>query len=243
MKSNIRVSVAMAAYNGEKYLKEQLDSILKNLNEDDEIIVCDDGSTDKTLEILKKYAAKDSRIKVYKNSKLGVKKNFEKAIEYARGNYIFLADQDDIWEANKVDKVLKAFNDNGCSLVIHDAVVVNENLKRINNSFFSLRKSKSGILKNLYKNSYIGCCMAFKSAIKKYILPIPNNIEMHDQWIGILNEKYGKSFFLPEKLIKYRRHNANTSSMKHYKISKMIRNRAIFLKEMIRRIRYVKKIK
>lgn len=231
----LRVSVAMATYNGEKYLKEQLDSILENLKSNDEIIISDDGSTDKTLEILEQYESEDSRIKVYKNSKLGVKKNFEKAIEHSNGKYIFLADQDDVWTIDKVDKVLKAFNENDCSLVIHDAIVVNENLKKINDSFFSLRNSRSGILKNIYKNSYIGCCIAFKSTMKKYILPIPNNIEMHDQWIGILNDKYGKSIFLKDKLIKYRRHTANVSKMKHYPFFKMIKNRLVFIKEFLKR--------
>ncbi len=80
--------------------------------------------------------------------------------------------------------------------------------------------------------------MAFKSEIKEKILPIPNNIEMHDQWIGILAEMNGKSYFLNKPLIKYRRHNANNSSMKHYGIMKMIRNRTVFIKELIiRRIR------
>ena len=231
----LRVSVAMATYNGEKYLKEQLDSILENLKSNDEIIISDDGSTDKTLKILEQYEGEDSRIKVYKNSKLGVKKNFEKAIEHSNGKYIFLADQDDVWTIDKVDKVLKAFNENDCSLVIHDAIVVNENLKKINDSFFSLRNSRSGILKNIYKNSYIGCCIAFKSTMKKYILPIPNNIEMHDQWIGILNDKYGKSIFLKDKLIKYRRHTANVSKMKHYPFFKMIKNRLVFIKEFLKR--------
>lgn len=231
----LRVSVAMATYNGEKYLKEQLDSILENLKSNDEIIISDDGSTDKTLKILEQYESEDSRIKVYKNSKLGVKKNFEKAIEHSNGKYIFLADQDDVWAIDKVDKVLKAFKENDCSLVIHDAIVVNENLKKINDSFFSLRNSRSGILKNIYKNSYIGCCIAFKSTMKKYILPIPNNIEMHDQWIGILNDKYGKSIFLKDKLIKYRRHTANVSKMKHYPFFKMIKNRLVFIKEFLKR--------
>ena len=235
MLQQLRVSVAMTTYNGEKYLKEQLDSILKNIKSNDEIIISDDGSTDKTLEILKQYESKDSRIKVYKNSKLGVKKNFEKAIEHSNGKYIFLADQDDVWAIDKVDKVLKAFNENDCSLVIHDAIVVNENLKKINDSFFSIRNSRNGILKNIYKNSYIGCCIAFKSTMKKYILPIPNNIEMHDQWIGILNDKYGKSIFLKDKLIKYRRHTANVSKMKHYPFFRMIKNRLVFIKELSKR--------
>ena len=139
----------------------------------------------------------------------GVKQNFANAISKCRGNYIFLADQDDIWKENKVERVLQEFNkDEKITLVIHDAEVFNsDNKEVILDSFFDFRHSKNGIIKNIWKNSYIGCCIAFKSSLKKYILPIPNDIEMHDQWIGIINElKCGSSVFLKENLIRYRRH-------------------------------------
>ena len=232
---NIRVSVAMATYNGEKYIKEQIDSILENLKENDEIVISDDGSTDDTLNIIKHY--NDSRIKIINGPKKGVKKNFENAIKNTKGKYIFLSDQDDIWEKNKIDSVLKAFDEKDISLVVHDAKVFDSDTKEIlYESFFSFRNSGNGILKNWIKNTYIGCCIAFKSTIKEKILPIPNNIEMHDQWIGIVNElKAGKSLFIEEKLLRYRRHSDNVSQMKHYPIIKMIFNRLVFLKEIVKR--------
>jgi len=231
---NKRCSIVIATYNGEKYIKEQIDSILKNMNNDDELVISDDGSNDNTLKIISEY--KDERIKVIKGPQKGVKQNFANAIENATGKYIFLSDQDDIWMENKIELVLKEFERNDVSVVIHDAEVIDENLKITIPSFFEYRNSGKGVIKNIYKNTYIGCCMAFKSDIKRYILPIPNNIEMHDQWIGIIAEAKGNgSLFIKEKLIQYRRHGNNVSQMKHYGIFKMIRNRIEFLISYLRR--------
>lgn len=228
------VSVAMATYNGEKYIKEQINSILVNLKENDELIISDDGSTDKTVDIIKKYQNKDKRINLINGPRLGVKQNFANAIKESKGKYIFLSDQDDVWEKNKIKKVLKIFKKEKCQVVIHDADIVDSNLKTTGQSFFDFRNSGKGIIKNIWKNTYIGCCMAFDSELKDKILPIPNNIEMHDQWIGLLGEKYGKSIFLKDSLIKYRRHDNNVSSMKHHKLIKMIRNRVVFIKEYLK---------
>lgn len=225
----------MATYNGEKYIKEQIESILVNMREIDELIISDDGSTDNTIKIINEY--QDKRIKLIDGPRKGVKQNFANAIENATGDYIFLSDQDDIWNEKKVETILKQFEDNNVSVVIHDAEVIDENLNTIISSFFEYRKSGKGVIKNIYKNTYIGCCMAFDKRLKKYILPIPNNIEMHDQWIGILGEIKGQgSYFLKEKLIQYRRHSNNVSQMKHYGIFKMISNRIKFIYYLIKKI-------
>lgn len=234
MDSNIRVSVAMATYNGEQYIKEQIDSIMINLNENDELVISDDGSKDSTRDIIEEYIKNDNRIKLVNGPKNGVKQNFANAISNCKGEYIFLADQDDIWEKNKVELVLNCFNEEKCTLVIHDNQVINENEQVVIPSFFEYRNSGAGKFKNIWKNTYIGCCMAFKSEIKKDILPIPNNIEMHDQWIGIVNEYVGKSVFLKDKLIRYRRHGGNVSQMKHYGLGKMIKNRIVLIINYVR---------
>lgn len=232
MKRNYSISVAMATYNGEKYIKQQIDSILKQLTVDDELIISDDGSTDTTLKIINSY--NDSRIKVVNGPKLGVKQNFANAIKKCTGKYIFLSDQDDIWIDNKVNKVLRTFENNKCTCIVHDAIVFDSNTNNIlYDSFYKLRNSKKGIVKNIIKNSYIGCCMAFDSRMKDKILPIPNDIEMHDQWIGILNDKYGNVLFIKDKLLKYRRHSNNVSSLKHHSLMKMIKNRLILIKKII----------
>lgn len=228
MERDYIISVAMATYNGENYIKEQIKSILNNLNKKDELIISDDGSTDKTIDIINSF--NDKRIKLIVGPKKGIKQNFANAIKNCSGKYIFLSDQDDIWMKDKVDKVLTCFkNNNNIKLVIHDCNVIDKDLNIIENSFFKLRNSKAGILKNIWKNSYIGCCMAFDSKLKNNILPIPNNIEMHDQWIGIIAEKSGGSLFINDKLISYRRHDNNVSSLNHHKFNKMIKNRICFV--------------
>ena len=186
MKRDYSISVAMATFNGEKYIEEQIDSIINQLETIDELIISDDGSSDNTINIIKKYKKSDDRIKLYYGPKNGVKQNFANAINHCNGKYIFLADQDDVWYDNKIDKVLDAFATSSATCVVHNADIVDENLKKIDKSYFEYRKSGKGKIKNIVKNTYIGCCMAFNSSIKEKILPIPNDIEMHDQWIGIL---------------------------------------------------------
>ena len=107
--------------------------------------------------------------------------------------------------------------------------------KKITDMIVTKDPAIAGSIKNIWKNTYIGCCMAFKGDLKKSILPIPNNIEMHDQWIGLLCEKYGESLFINNKLIKYRRHSNNVSELKHHSLFKMLKNRIIFILEFWRR--------
>lgn len=226
------ISVAMATYNGEKYIKEQIESILKQLKEDDEIIISDDGSIDNTINIIKSFS--DKRIKIFDGPRNGVKQNFANSIEKCNGKYIFLSDQDDIWMNNKVEIILKNFEQSDYSCIVHDNITFDDSSNNIIlNSFFKYRNSKPGIIKNILKNSYIGCCMAFKGDLKKSILPIPNNVEMHDQWIGLISEKKGRTLFINDKLIRYRRHSDNLSKLEHHNLIKMIKNRIILIKELL----------
>lgn len=233
----IRASIAMASYNGEKYIKEQITSILAAMGKEDELVISDDGSTDATREIVQEFASMDNRIRLIDGPGQGVKKNFENALLACRGEYLFLADQDDIWKKEKIDRVLAVFEEKKCKVVVHDAAVVAEDGREIlMDSFFAWRNSGAGALKNIWKNTYIGCCMAFKRELLDKVLPIPNSIEMHDQWIGVINDlKKGGTCFLPEKYLLYRRHGKNASNMKHYGVVKMIRNRFVFLWELGRR--------
>ena len=156
MKRNYKISVAMAIYNGEKYIKEQIESILPQLECYDEVIVSDDGSTDQTLAIIEQFH--DPRIKVIQGPKKGVKQNFSHAIFHCYGKYIFLADQDDIWEKNKVNRVLQEFNKSQAVVVVHDCMIVDHEMNIVNESFYSLRASRTGFLKNILKNSIcLGC--------------------------------------------------------------------------------------
>ena len=203
------VSVCIASYNGCKDMKEQLISILSQLSCDDEIIVSDDGSCDGTLEIVSNM--EDSRIKEVLNiEKHGVVPNFENAIKYASGDYIFLCDQDDLWVENKVKTCVEALQ--SVDLVVHNSLLMDGVGNVSDIDFFSLRKSTAGYWKNLYKNSFIGCCMAFRREILDYVLPFPEHILWHDMWIGLMVEKKGKTMFIEDKLLYYRRHDNNASA-------------------------------
>ena len=188
-------------------MRQQLESVLSQLSQQDEIVISDDGSTDKTLQII--GCVNDRRIKVFPSTKIGLVKSFEQALYHASNRIIFLADQDDVWLPDKVSKTLSLIN--RFSLVVSDCKVVDEKLTVINDSFFALRNSGPGLIKNLFKNSYIGCCMAFNREILVKALPFPEDIPMHDWWIGLVSELYGKPFFLEEPLVLYRRYGSNAS--------------------------------
>ncbi len=223
------ISVALAAYKGEKYIEAQIRSILPQLSHDDEIIVSDDRPGGMTEKIVKRLSAEDSRVRWVEGKSKGVVANFVNAIRYCKGDKIFLCDQDDIWLPDKVKRVMEAF-DEGYDLVLHNAYVTDGNLNITDYSFFEKRGSKKGVIRNIFKNSYMGCCMAFDRKLLKNIMPMPKNIPMHDQWIGILGEIYGKVKFIDLPLIYYRVHGGNVTGGQTSFSQKMAWRRYLILK-------------
>lgn len=211
MNDNNFVSVAMAVYNGEKYIEKQIDSIVRQLREQDELVISYNESLDNTYEIIKKYEKLDNRIRVYNCEKKGVISNFNNAITHSKNSIIFLVDQDDIWNENKIEIVLEKFQDNNVFLVLHNCCFIDDKDRQIDGDLFKRRNAKRGFVKNLLKNSYQGSCMAFRNELKEFILPIPNNVPMHDQWIGLCAERLGKVEFIDMPLLYYRMHESNTS--------------------------------
>jgi acetyltransferase-like isoleucine patch superfamily enzyme len=205
----MKISICLATYNGEKYIKELIDSILLQLDEDSEIVVSDDGSIDGTIQILLNY--NDNRIKIYTDNKnKGVVGNFENAIKYSKGEYIFLCDQDDVWLPYKIDMCIKYLERN--ILVVTDCFITDANLKIIEASFFKKYSSRAGFFKNLYKNTYLGACICFKRELLKIILPIPKTLPVyHEGWIASLADIIDLVYFLPVACIYYRRHENTTS--------------------------------
>ena len=228
----MKISVCLATYNGEKYIKEQLDSILMQLNKNDEVIIGDDGSNDLTLNIIHSY--NDPRIKIYNNSFKNLILNFESTLKKAKGDYIFLSDQDDVWLPNKVEESLKDLIE--YDVVISNCKVVDENLEVLHESFFDINNTKSGLVSNLIKNSYLGCCFAFKKKILKKALPFPEKIPMHDIWLGFVSELFFKVKFNPNPMMLYRRHGKNqsaTAEKSPYSLLQKIKFRTFALKNII----------
>ena len=227
----MKISVALAYYNGEKYIEKQVYSILGQLGEGDELIISIDAAADGSMELLERLADQDARIRLLAGPGQGVVKNFENAIAACRGDIIFLSDQDDIWKKNKVERVMKAFRENDVDVVLHNAELMDgEEVIQCGATMFDYRGSRTGLFKNFVKNSYVGCCMAFRSRIKDVILPIPAEMYMHDYWIGTAGEKLAGTGLLKECLIQYRRHEDNVTDLTHGSLSFMIRKRISILK-------------
>lgn len=203
------ISVCIATYNGARYIGEQLASILKQLSAEDEVVVSDDGSTDGTLDIVR--SLNDRRIRIVDGPRRhSPTLNFEWALRNAKGEYIFLADQDDVWLEGKVTRCVEELQ--MCDCVVSDARVTDSLLNTTSESLFQLMHVKRGRLSNLlWRNGYTGCCMAFKREVLNKALPFPTDIPMHDIWIGNVAAFCGSLHFINDRLLLFRRHDTTAS--------------------------------
>lgn len=204
------ISVCIATYNGATYIKRQLESVLNQLTIEDEIIISDDGSTDDTLDIIRGLSS--PIIKVLHNvGNHGYTPNFENALRNAKGDYIFLCDQDDIWASNKVDICMKYLQK--YDFVVTDAKIVDAEEVNVYPSFYELRRPYKSFLGNILKFGYLGCCMCFKRKILDRALPFPDNYRYctHDNWLTVIAMSYYSSKIIDDKLVLYRRHGKNAS--------------------------------
>jgi GT2 family glycosyltransferase len=230
------ISVCMATYNGARFLKQQIDSILPQLDLNDELVVVDDASTDNTWKLL--CDIQDQRIRLFRNEKnRGAIPTFEYAVSQAIGDYLFLSDQDDIWLQGRVKQILAVFEkDSSITLVMTNALRIDEYGRSLGaRNFSNDRPARLGLLHTLIRNSYQGSLMTFRRDILKVALPFPKGIPMHDSWIGMVNCIAGKTYYLDKELLYYRRHDANVTKDKHASIWKMTRDRWILLTSFVRR--------
>ncbi len=235
----VRASVAMAVYNGEQYIREQIDSILNMMSEDDEIVISYDESTDETLSIIREYEKADSRIHVVYDDGHSVETNFNNAVANCRGKYIFYADQDDIWINDKINKMVAFFEEHKeCVVLIADGYYTDNNMK-ILDEMFKKDKTTANPLRNYVKGTYLGCQMAFDRDIVKKVFPVRINPNLsHDLWTGIFGSFYGKVMLMDDKLIMHRLHEHNYSNTSKRALPGIIKDRFYFAKELI--CRYVK---
>jgi glycosyltransferase involved in cell wall biosynthesis len=204
----------MAVYNGSQYIRGQVESILPQLGEEGEIVAVDDASQDASVAILESFH--DKRIRIIRQAEnRGVVRTFERALREASGEIIFLADQDDIWREDKVEKMIGMFlSCPDLTLIISDASIIDAEGRIIGKSWFERRPYYPGLLRNLLQNGYLGCAMAFRRSLLKDCLPFPADTPMHDMWIGMVNQLVGTAGLIREPLICYRRHGNNTTSDK-----------------------------
>lgn len=216
------ISVCIATYNGQAYIKEQITSILKQLSSEDEIIISDDKSNDGTVEIIK--SLNDERIIILTNDKNEIKhrsfshiyatSNFENAIKKATGDYIFLSDQDDIWLDGKVKHFIHELSEKKKMMVFSNFSVIDLDNKVSVSRYYKKNPIKKIAILNLIRMPFFGCTLAFRKELLKYILPFPKQLLLHDNWIGFLALHYGEVSFIDKPFILYRRHINNVSSFK-----------------------------
>lgn len=231
----MKISVCVATYNGERYIKEQIDSILSQLGVDDEIIISDDSSSDNTLDIIKDF--KDPRIVIYDMQEYHSPIfNFENAIKHTTGDIIFLADQDDKWLEGRVAKAV-SLHERGFDLVICNArAVYKDDIRNYDYDPFA-----RPYWHNLIKPMYVGCCMSFKRNILDMVLPFPKSIAMHDLWIGLLAQRNYNCIYIEEPLIEYNRHETSFVAKHPMSTMKRVQYRLNMLWQVTKREKEVKK--
>ena len=213
------ISVCIATYNGEKYIYDQIHSILSQLSEVDEVIVSDDGSTDNTLEIIRNI--NDSRIKIYSHNKvvnpyfsnktMYATSNFENALSKCTGDIIFLSDQDDVWYGNKVETCMKMIEN--CDFVMSNYTLVNDDMSIVKEKMYDTPPFSKNLIKVVLDPHMPGCCFCFRRSILKYALPFPSRILCHDLWIGLIAIRHFRTCYYDNPLIFHRM--APTSGLGH----------------------------
>ncbi len=235
-----KIDVLLATYNGEKYLREQIESILNQTYQNIRLVISDDCSTDNTRNILMEYLQKDRRVEIHFQEKnLGYVKNFEFLLKQVTNSYFMLSDQDDFWLPQKIEKSYENIKSNNAILAFGDLEVVDKELKTIYPSFNDymkltrkIQKFKDYRMQYLY-NCVTGCTIIAKKELIEEVLPIPTDSKyaIHDLWIGLIATLNGKVSYMPEKYIKYRQHGNNqvgTDKLSH-KFNKLSQVRELFI--------------
>lgn len=213
------VHIVMATYNGEKYLREQMDSLLAQTFKDFVVELCDDGSTDSTLAVARQYQSRDPRVSVHENGKNeGYIKNFLTGIKRSEAPYVMLCDQDDIWYPDKIEKTLavmkaKEKQEQGKPVLVftdaenYDSETGKNMGKFHENSHLQTKKVDSAHL--FMENKCIGCTVMCNGKIREYLKELPQEIRVHDWWLALICSHFGKVAYLDEATLRYRQHGAN----------------------------------
>lgn len=225
--TRVCASVCIATYNGEKWIKEQLDSILKQIKENDEVLIVDDCSTDSTVNIIQ--SIRDNRIKLVINeNNIGHIKSFEKAIESAQGDLIFMSDQDDVWIEGRYDLFFNIYRENMMCVISGNTYAIDSNGKKIQFELGKLysvdsKKYKKNIRRIFFgKAWYYGCAMAFSKQMKDLVLPFPNKLQCHDLWIALVGNLKKCNYHIDDYVLERRIHGNNASVIKRHFFTKII---------------------
>lgn len=213
-----RVSIALAVYNGGKYLKEQIESLMCQTMPFDELVICDDCSVDDSVAIIETYSAKDPRIKLFRNDEnLGFRRNFEKALSLCRGDYIALCDQDDIWTETHIATLLGEIGDS--MLVAGGSELIDSEGNRTGQTLAHMKNFDRTAIDNIaifkfvvyYQNPFQGASMMLQREFLQKALPIPSNVKYHDVWFTHMALLMNGFRFIKTPVTYYRIHGENAS--------------------------------
>ena len=224
------ISIALTTYNGEKYIQEQIDSIMSQTITDFELIITDDLSSDRTFEILTSYAKKDNRVKPYRNEhNLGYPKNFEKAISLCSGEYIALSDQDDVWTKDHLEKLYNAItSEKNLTLSCANSTITDKDLRPIQllkpRTYKVSEEQKKQFFQAMHGNFAQGCCLMFDARLNEQLLPFPKEEKFHDYWILFVAVANGKVKYIPDSIEFYRQHENNFDGAVKRTFIKKIKN-------------------
>jgi glycosyltransferase involved in cell wall biosynthesis len=237
--SNSLVSVVMCTYNGSRFVGEQIESICNQTHQNLQVVIVDDASTDNTYEIVKQYAAKDPRIEAHENEKnLGFNLNFSKACKLATGDFIAIADQDDIWEPTKIEKLLAKISMDQNALLTHCISARFEKFGKFHLKSYKLVNYDAGKdVRNFFLSNFIsGHNMLIRKKLLEKALPFPGAV-YYDWWLAAVASCNGKIEAVPEILVWHRMHDSNATGaakpkLELYKQVMIILPQLMTIKEM-----------
>lgn len=227
------VEILMATYNGEKYLYEQIESILNQSYENWILLIRDDKSEDSTVSIIEEYEKKDSRIRLLRDRKgnLGFVKNFEELLKNSQEEFVMFSDQDDYWEKDKIKNYIQILQkDEKLSqipLLIHsNSFICDKELKIVKEKFVdsSIASEKNG---NSYFFSYVvqGSTVMINRKLKEICIPFLSSVTLHDRYFHLISEFFGKRIFIDKSLMKYRQHMNNEIGARRNILQKILKKR------------------
>lgn len=233
------VSIVMATYNGETYLREQINSILNQTYQNFELIVVDDGSKDETLAILNEYSRIDKRVLVFPaEENLGVVKNFERGLKLTKGDFIVLSDQDDVFRKDKLEVLLNTIRNNpNCDMAVSDLTLIDHNGKEFAQSFWNYQRLRpvagKPFQRLIYSNFATGCAMLITRRLLLAAVPFPTDCKVHDWWLAVIasSSKCGGICLVDKKLVYYRQHDKNVVGAK--KAIKLADLKWIYIKKIL----------
>ena len=238
------ISIALATYNGEKFIRQQMNSILAQSLPDFEVIICDDCSADSTIQILNEYASADPRIKILKNEQnLGFKKNFEKILSFCQGEYIAFCDQDDIWEQDHLQTLLQEIGSNDCVcgnalLIDSNGISLGQTMQEIIPIRIIPQNTEEFFSHEVYGNIVQGAASMIRQSLVKEIIPIPDSVIYHDWWIALNASKNNGCKYVDHILLKYRQHESSITNKQKFGFVSAL---SIFFKDTYEKREYYKK--